>query len=398
MLTADRTTIRRRLTVGRAANRPPWRLGKPRHRPIVPPLGATLAATVALGVGIALARAGRERLTAWRAQPPELALQGDEPLDQGLKRMALEQLDVAIGQLGGFDGRAPDENAVHETRKALKRLRALLRMLDAAVGKKTFTRENAQLRDVAKRLSAARDAEVMLATLDGLIEHNGRKLSTTAGVQKLRGQLEREHQLARAQALGDTKTLAHVLGELRVCRVRVEGWQLPPGDGFGLAAPGFERLYDQGRKRYRRAAAGKGEPVLTMHEWRTRVKDLRYVAEMLQQREPTLASALPSAVSKPARKRRDRARASTKLLRDVARHADTLGEVLGEDHDLAVLAQVAQRKRERHGAHLKMGRRGRKRLLRVIERRRRKLRRRALREGQRLYQASPKTLLRRVRR
>jgi len=364
----------------------------------VPPIGTTIAATVALGVGIALARAGRERLAAWRSQPPELALQGDEPLEQGLKRMALEQLDLAIDELGGFDGRAPDEDAVHETRKALKRLRALLRMLDAAIGKKAFARETAQLRDVAKKLSGARDAEVMLATLDRLIEHNGRKLSSSAGVKKLRGQLEREHELARAQTLGDARTLAHVLGELRVCRVRVEGWQLPPGNGLEIAAPGLERLYDQGRKRYRRAAAGKGEPVLTMHEWRKRVKDLRYLAEMLQQREPALAGALPSAVSKPARKRRDRARASSKLLRDVARRADTLGEVLGEDHDLAMLAQVARRKRERHGRHLKLGRRARKRLLRVIERRRRKLRRRALREGQRLYRPTPKKLLRRVRR
>src|SRR5208283_81768 len=146
MLTADRTTIRRRLTVGRRTHSPPWRIGKPRHRPIVPPIGTTIAATVALGVGIALARAGRERLAAWRAQPPELALQGDEPLEEGLKRMALEQLDLAIGQLGGFDGGAADEDAVHETRKALKRLRALLRMLGTAVGNKAFERETAQLR------------------------------------------------------------------------------------------------------------------------------------------------------------------------------------------------------------------------------------------------------------
>ncbi len=40
------------------------------------------------------------------------------------------------------------------------------------------------------------------------------------------------------------------------------------------------RLYRQGRQRHRYAASGKGN-TRALHEWRKRVKDLRYAAEML---------------------------------------------------------------------------------------------------------------------
>ena len=49
---------------------------------------------------------------------------------------------------------------MHETRKALKRLRALVRLLREELGEQAFERENAALRDVARRLAGARDAEV----------------------------------------------------------------------------------------------------------------------------------------------------------------------------------------------------------------------------------------------
>src|SRR5271165_4097118 len=64
MMTTDRTAIRRRLTVRRAAHRPPWGGRKTRHGSIVASVAATLAATVAVGVGVALAKAERDRRSA----------------------------------------------------------------------------------------------------------------------------------------------------------------------------------------------------------------------------------------------------------------------------------------------------------------------------------------------
>jgi hypothetical protein len=69
----------------------------------------------------------------------------------------------------------------------------------------------------------------------------------------------------------------------------------------------------------------------------------------------------------------------------MARRADELGEVLGEDHDLAVLGELARRCGRGAGAAPRLGRRPRKALLKAIAKRRRKLRRRALKDGKRLY-------------
>jgi len=288
--------------------------------------------------------------------------------------MALGQVDLALELLGGGEGGAPDEKAVHETRKALKRLRALLRLLEHELGEKAFARENAALRDIAGRLSGARDAEVMLDTLDALIASRPRKLARRRGVLKLRKRLLTEHARQELLTLGDPATRAAVLGELHAFRGRVAAWDLSHGPGIQLVEADLIKLYRQGRRRYRRALHAKGAATLAMHEWRKRVKDLRYAAEMLERRR------------------------SGGRLRALARRADALGELLGEDHDLAVFAE-----RLRAGARgdaqetWRTGRRTRKMLLKLIARRRRKLRRRALRDGERFYRATPKRFLRRVR-
>jgi len=375
MTTTDRTAIRRRLAVRRTAHRPPWRGRKAGHGSIVAPLAATIAATVAatvaVGVGVALARAERDRRSAraQRARDRRFApLPGERPA-AGLKRMALGQLDLAIELLTGDHPLMPAEQAVHETRKSLKRLRALMRLLSKELGERlALERESAILRDAGRRLAQARDAEVMVSTLDGLLKRHPTKLGRRRSVMKLRTQLVAERDKTAKRMLGDAAMRAEVLGELRALRERVAQWRLPDrrGDRAGLemVEPGLTRLYRQGARHRRRVARVKGDTTEAMHQWRRRVKDLRYAAEMLG-------------------------------LRPIARRADALGEVLGEEHDLALLAaRVSANGKRGGGAKQKAAR---KTLLKLIARRRKRLRRRALREGERLYLRRPKKFVRHVR-
>ena len=123
------------------------------HRPIVAPLsGATLVA-VGVGVALALAKAQRRRRSGRAPRVPSASAAGRRcspasPSREGLRRVILGQLDLAIelleapGEVGGSrtGGGAADDPArsgahtVHETRKALKRLRALLALLRTEVG------------------------------------------------------------------------------------------------------------------------------------------------------------------------------------------------------------------------------------------------------------------------
>jgi hypothetical protein len=334
-----------------------------------------MAVTVALGVGVVLARAERGRREE-RDRDKEHArvklrkrerrfepLRG-ESTGAALRRMALGQLDLAIEALErGAEGASAEER-VHEARKALKRLRALVKLARRQLGEDAYERENALLRDTGRRLARARDAAVMLATLEELIDRHERKLAKRGGVQELRSRLRAERAGAAERALAQSALPSGALGELRSLRARVEAWQLPQSSGIKSIEPALEGLYRSGRKRMRRAAkAGPRRRTRRLHEWRKRVKDLRYAQEMLGARR-------------------------------LAKQADELGELLGAEHDLAVLAERVQREAGTEGA---LGKRTRKLLLKLIAKRRRKLRKRALRDGAQLYGRKRRRFVRRVR-
>jgi len=384
-MTTDRTAIRRRLAIRRTAHRPPWGGRKSGHRSILAPLAATFAATVAVGIGITMARAERERRTA-RARLPDterrFGLLADETAAHGLERIALGQLDLAIELLRG-ESSMPPEKAVHETRKALKRLRALLRLLEGEIGAKRATRERAVLRDAAGPLAGARDAEVMVNTLDALVRSQPRKLGRRRGLIELREHLRDERRTATAQTLGDAVAREQVADELCALRARVAKWKLPDRPADRLVGPGLEHIYRAGRTGRRPTGARKAGS-RALHKWRKHVKDLRYALEALDVQDQSDATA------KQPSKRRDKP--PSKRIAKLARRADALGELLGEEHDLMVLAERAASYKP-----LKRHRRARKQLLRAISRRRARLRKRALREGKRLYERKPKRFARRMR-
>lgn len=353
---------------------------------------------MAVGVGVVIAKAERERRASRRRSTDHrLGLLADELLAGGLKRTAVGQLDLAIEMLERGNGSVDGGRAVHETRKALKRLRTLLRLVRAQLGETAFAREDGVLSSVGRALSGARDADVMLATLDQLIARHPRKLTGRSGVSRLRARLVADQQRMARAALGEESTRAQALADLHACRERMGAWSLPERGGFELVEPGLLRSYQQGRQRLRRAARSKGEDLRRMHAWRKRVKDLRYAVEMLQRRDSSDSTGAHEPRGKRARRRRAQAHKDAARLRRLARSAEQLGEMLGEDHDLAVLAGLIRSAGKRGGGDTaRIGRGTRKTLLKLISRRRRELRRRALREGERLYRRTPKKFVRRI--
>jgi hypothetical protein len=215
----------------------------------------------------------------------------------------------------------------------------------------------------------------MVGTLDAVLRAHPEltgKRSSAACVQAFRADLVTRRE--RATAARDPRLLRETAAELRSVRSRVAGWELGGRgrDRAQLPAPGLEDLYRSGRRRLRKAHKGDGG---ALHAWRRRVKDLRYAAE-------TLDRGGAAAETKSGRR-----------LRRVARRADRVGEMLGEEHDLALLARTVRKRPE----HFAGRRRARAALLKAIDRRRRRLRRRALREGERLYRRRPKAFVRRLR-
>src|SRR5438128_1545277 len=93
-------------------------------------------------------------------------LEENESLGDGIKRIAIEQLDGAIERLA----QPMDDGieAVHTARKGCKKVRALLRLMREEIGDEIYHRESNLLRDVARCLADARDADSALEALEKL--------------------------------------------------------------------------------------------------------------------------------------------------------------------------------------------------------------------------------------
>ncbi len=382
-MTTERTPIRRRLAIRGGSHGPPWGFRKGRHRTIVAPLAATLAATAVVGLGVVLTRAAEAHRPRRRRRPSRrLGLGAHEPLAAGLRRMALEQADLVLDELtGALDGDGHSA-VVHESRKAIKRLRAIVRLLEGELGRQRCAREQEVLRRAATLLAGARDAEVKLATLDALLEREKGKLARRPGVVSLRLALvaERERSEREATSAGNLRRVAE---ELRGFRARAAAWDIHESGSIGPVEAGLHRIYGQGRRRMGRAEGHHGGRMRTMHQWRKRVKDLRYAAEVLERSAPT-GTRLRSAGGNQGTEAR--------WMHRLAERADKLGELLGDEHDLAVLGEWI----ESDGALAGAGRGTRRRLGRRIERRRAKLRRKALRQGHDLYRRPTGKFVRRA--
>jgi CHAD domain-containing protein len=229
-----------------------------------------------------------------------------ESLSRGVRRIGAEQFDMAEGHLRSVTDPAV---SIHETRKCLKRLRALLRLGRLAVGEKPYQHENGELQRMGHLLSPARDAEVMRQTLV--------KLETRlSGNRKIIVDRLREHLNETAGPETDEvrgKVLS-LLGRAkrRFAQIKVKN------DGFDALEAGLHATYRKGRRALTRAQLEPDDEAF--HDLRKSVQ--HHWRQML-----LVSRAWPEVC---------RARASA--ARDVA-------QILGEEHDYAVLAAFADARR-----------------------------------------------------
>ncbi len=221
---------------------------------------------------------GQSPATVWdqapRVSARQLCLDHAAPLSEALCRTFSDTL----GYARSLEERAaaePDE-AVHEFRKSMRRLRAVLKLLGPAVAPEESARlMDRMLRDAARATSSRRDASVLAGALDSLPASRG---TGHALRRKVRAHLAGKSR----SALGPDRP-AELLATLNERVAWLPGMlrQALPGT---LA---WSDLLDMMRISFRRtrramvraiASVGQGE----IHAFRRRVKELRYQIEMLR--------------------------------------------------------------------------------------------------------------------
>lgn len=287
-------------------------------------------------------------------------LRPKDPAEE-VRKVARQGIDKAIEALS-----VPSEEraeGVHQARKRFKELRALLRLVRKPLGGE-FKAENQRLRDVGRALAESRDAAAMLESWDLL----AKRFPSPFAEQSFGLARRRLHERARrgeADTSGLDQHIDGVKTELEAFRERVESWKLAP-KGFDLFAAGIKRTYADGCVELAKVRVDLSDDQL--HEWRKRVKDHWYQTRLLTPGWPTLMQ----------------------LRSDTLKQ---LADMLGDDHDLAMMLQLMQQQPELFGDARQL-----ERLEVMIAERRSELQSGALKLGDEIYLDAPEELVARWRR
>jgi len=228
-------------------------------------------------------------------------------LDVEVKRVLLEQIDGALAELA----ESPEDldERIHECRQHLKRVRAVLRLIEPEIGRGRFRRIDDSVRAIAQGLAAARDSAALKESFEALLEKiepelrapfEGRLSALSAALFPVEQRVAAASEAALSQR--------GPLGELRaeVARLR-----LSSGD-FELVREGFRDSFARGRRKLSQVEENATDELL--HSLRTQAK--RYQNQL--------------AFFEPLWPR---------VLRIERQEITRMTEALGADHDLSLLEE-----------------------------------------------------------
>ena len=250
--------------------------------------------------------------------------------------------------------------AVHESRKSLKKVRAVAALLTQA-GAKLPRKDRKRLKSAAGALSRVRDSAAIIDTFDRVRRRYPKQLREHTYGILCRGLVTaRDRREVRAQRDG---VVAEAAGRLeRTCR-SARKWTSPSikwSDMVAIVAASYRRS----RNAMKRARV-TGQSA-TLHRWRKEVKTLWYQLRLVR---PLMIDVAP-------------------LIAEL----DRLETELGDDHNLVVLAATLRGCRDLRSLRAEM-----RQIDRLAARMRRPLRRRAFARGRRLHVRKPEAFARWLR-
>jgi CHAD domain-containing protein len=284
-------------------------------------------------------------------------LKRDEGLREGLRRVSKELLRDLLQVMG--QERLSAER-VHDGRKIIKRLRAVLRLTRGALTDEARKVRNQALRNLAGRLSGPRDAAVTLAAFEktyneGLNGNFRPKAEPRWATQLHQSLADKAHALVPVESYqGAAEEVQRLGGRLLPFEEARSG-----GGRMQTRANGrWERTVEEGlRKTYLRGRGLTRQVVVNAkpsdeewHELRKRIKDLGYQLTLLKK---------------------------VKGIKPLLRKLDEVGTALGDARDLTLLRDSLGNLRDKD-EFTSAERRAYQRLLKDVEERSQQLHRRAL--------------------
>ncbi|MEZ5851728.1 MAG: CHAD domain-containing protein [Hyphomicrobiaceae bacterium] len=231
-----------------------------------------------------------------------------ESLEENIRRIAVEQVDRVLA-LPGDDV----ERQVHETRKCLKRARALLRLVRDGLPRTQARELNATLREAGQMLSRQRDRDVRQGTLAALRE--GARPALTAALG--RAQAHNRAATPPTDPAATAKSEAHATEALAVVHARLREVRETLA---GLSLRGDTETIRRGLERTHRAAR-QALCDIAQDPHDEAFHELRKVVQAHWRQTVLLSGAWPQ------------------MMQTRATIAQDLSQALGQEHDFTMLAQ-----------------------------------------------------------
>jgi hypothetical protein len=229
------------------------------------------------------------------------------PMSEALRRVAFGEIEIAQGALAS----TPDRHSgVHNARKCLKRLRSLLLLARPGMAEPVFLDLTERVAAIARGLAPARDAHALIAAVSKL-EHETAGGPGLGPIHSMRAWLEKRRHAAEQNL--ERSAAAEALRGLLDVRGAFAGLAVYP-DNFRSLAKGLRRGYRATRTAFQHAFTTEHDDEL--HDWR---KGVQHHWRQMQLLAPCWPSELNTRV-------------------DAAR---SLSQLLGDDHDISLLCQLA---------------------------------------------------------
>jgi CHAD domain-containing protein len=267
-----------------------------------------------------------------------------------IRAIAKKQIGKAISDAtippGGTEGIDRHE-IVHRIRTRCKKLRAILRLVRPALGD-TYQLENQTIRDAADSVGSIRDTKVVLETLDDVVKQTPHHQKSEF-IDSVRQNL-----LASLNAITDDhidQQLSRFRDLMSKVDDRVNDWRLR-ASGFGVIGDGLRQIHERAVGRLKFALKDRSDE--SLHEFRKETKYHRHHMRLLKPLWPA-------------------------LLTPYVAQLNELGELLGNEHNFAVLRETISL------MDLKGRKKERKRMLEMLDQQSSQLKSQAYVLGQRVF-------------
>ena len=239
---------------------------------------------------------------------------------KAIPRLARERIDRVIESLS--EKPRPGAVSIHDARKDLKSLRALLRLVRGSINESARLRENVLFREAGRSLSTARDPQALLEVLENLSKSlhsdSGRSTSKQESIRVFTAKIHQEMERTLVDGL-PAGLVRKLVRELREAKRRAELWfegaLFRPGDEWEIfVGTGLRRTYRKAKNlvwQFEVMGREKADDQ-AWHELRKSAKALGYQLRLLKSIWPGMMEPLVGEI-------------------------DQLTELLGDANDLSIL-------------------------------------------------------------